>query len=260
MERILHFRAGMLVKFLAFAFLFSSCISQKRVMILQDKSVKEAQSSFENKKKTEYQIQSGDHLYIRIYSMDPKTSKFFQTDLPTLMNPTYLYLNSYMVDPEGYINFSFVDKMLVKGMTIEEVRKKIQSTLNDYFKETTVTVKLVNFQVAVLGEVNTPGNYTIDKDQINLLQAIAMAGGIREFGNRKRVMLVRQSLKGSDVFYLDLTDKNILSSDYFYLMPNDIVYIEPMKGKSYLQSTFPYGLLISTLSLALSVAILFKVK
>jgi polysaccharide export outer membrane protein len=96
---------------------------------LQDKSVKEAQASFENRKKTSYQIQSGDHLYIRVYSLDPKTSKFFQTDLPTLMNPTYLYLNSYMVDQDGYINFSFIDKMMVKGMTIEEVRKKYKPHL-----------------------------------------------------------------------------------------------------------------------------------
>lgn len=260
MERILHQNAGYCVKLLIIILLFSSCLSQKKVMLLQDKSVKDAKMNFENAKKTSYQIQSGDRLYIRIYSLDPKTSKFFQTDMPTLMNPTYLYLNSYQVDPEGYINFSFVDKMFVRGMTIEEVQKKIQTTLNEYFKETTVTVKLVNFQVAVLGEVNNPGNFTIDKDQINLLQAIAMAGGLKEFANIKKVTLVRSSLKGSDVYYLNLKDKNVLASDQFYLMPNDIVYIEPLKGKSYLQTSFPYGLLLSTLSLGVSVAILFKLN
>lgn len=252
MERIRMIKVGNLAKILILALLTSSCISQKKVMLLQDKNAKEAQTSFENRKKTSYQIQSGDHLYIRVYSLDPKTSKFFQSDLPTLMNPTYLYLNSYMVDPEGYINFSFIDKLYVKGMTLDEVRKKIQTTLNEYFKETTVTIKLVNFQVAVMGEVNNPGNFTIDKDQINLLQAISMAGGLKDFSNIKKVVLVRQTLKGSEMYYLDLSDKKLLESDYFYLMPNDIVYVEPLKSKSWAYNTFPYTVVLSALSLALT--------
>lgn len=259
MERFRKLTKG-LTRLLIICLLFNSCISQKRTMLLQDKSLKGAQNSFENKKKSNYQIQTGDHLYIRIYSMDPKTSKFFQTDMPTLMNPTYLYLNSYMVDDEGYINISFIDRMFVKGMTLEEVKKKIQKTLNDYFKETTVSVKLVSFQVSVIGEVNSPGNFTIDKDQINILQAISMAGGIKEFGNNRKITLVRQTLKGSDIFYLDLSNKKILESDYFYLLPNDLIYVEPLKGKTYLFSQFPYGLVFSTASFALSIIIYLKIK
>lgn len=240
--------------------MLTSCISQKQVMILQDKNGKNVKTSFENKKKTAYQIQSGDHLYIRIYSLDPKTSKFFQTDMPTLMNPTYLYLNSYMVDDEGYINFSFVDRMFVKGMTLEEVKKKIQKTLNEFFNETTVVVKLVNFEISVLGEVGSPGNFTIDKDQINIFQALALAGGMRDFSNVNKVALVRQTLKGSEIHYVDLSDKNILESDYFYMMPNDILYVEPRKSKTYLFNTFPYGIILGSLSLVISLVVFFKVK
>jgi len=224
-------------------------------MLLQDKQ-KKAQVSFENKKKTGYQIQAGDHLYIKVYSLDPKTNKFFQSDLPSLMNPTYLYLNSYMVDDDGYINFSFIDKVYVKGMTVDEVRKKIQTSLNDYFKDATVTVKLVNFQIAVLGEVNSPGNFTIDKDQINVLQAIAIAGGLKDFGNPLKVSLVRQTLTGSQIFYLNLQDNKLLESDNFYLMPNDVIYVEPMKAKTWAYTTFPYGIFLSVISIGLSVYII----
>ena len=259
MERFRKLNAH-LIRFIIVGLLLSSCISQKRMMLLQDKSSKDIQVNFVNKKKSSYQIQTGDHLYIRIYSMDPKTSKFFQTDMPTLMNPTYLYLNSYMVDDEGYINISFIDRMFVKGMTLEEVKKKIQKTLNDYFKETTVSVKLVSFQVSVIGEVNSPGNFTIDKDQINILQAISMAGGFKDFGNNKKITLVRQTLKGSDIFYLDLSNKKILESDYFYLLPNDLIYVEPLNAKTYLFTQFPYGLVFSTISFGLSILIYFKVK
>jgi polysaccharide biosynthesis/export protein len=260
MKRIRMNNTRIFIRVVVLAIITSSCISQKRVTLLQDKSVKEAQASFENKKKTTYQIQSGDHLYIRVYSLDPKTSKFFQSDLPTLMNPTYLYLNSYMVDQDGYINFSFIDKLYVKGMTIEEVRKKIQTTLNEYFKESTVTVKLVNFQIAVLGEVNDAGNFTIDKDQINILQAVALAGGFKEYGKVRKITLVRQTLTGSDVYTIDLSNKKVLESDYFYLMPNDVIYVEPLKGKSFLFTQFPYATILSTLSLTLSVLIYFEVK
>ena len=227
---------------------FSSCISQKRVRLLREKTTKEVTQQFENPKSTTYRIQIGDHLYIKVYSVDPKTSKFFQTDFPNLMNPTYLYLNSYVVDEFGFISFSFVDKMYVKGLTIIEIKDLVQKTLNEYFKECTVIVKLVNFQVAVLGEVKRPGDFTVLRDHINVLQAIGLAGGVKNFGNRKNVKLIRQSINGSNMYFLDLTDNRVLESPYFYLMPNDVVYVEPMGSKSRTYDTFPYATLFVALS------------
>ncbi len=227
---------------------FSSCISQKRVRLLREKTTKEVTQQFENPKSTTYRIQIGDHLYIKVYSVDPKTSKFFQTDFPNLMNPTYLYLNSYMVDEFGFISFSFVDKMYVKGLTINEVKDLVQKTLNEYFKECTVVVKLVNFQITVLGEVNSPGDFTIYRDHINVLQGIGLAGGIKQFGNRKNVMLIRQTQNGSNTYFLDLTNNRVLESPYFFLMPNDIIYIEPLGSKSSAYETFPYQTLFYALT------------
>jgi len=232
------------------AAIMSSCITPSKTSLLQGKSTN---FNFENSKKTTYHLQTGDHLYIKIYSVDPKTSKFFQTDLPSLMNPTYVYLNSYLVDEQGYISFSFIDKVYVKGLSVEEVRNLLQKTISDYFKEATVTVRLVDFQVAVLGEVNAPGNFTIDKDQINILQAIGMAGGFKQFAKVKKVKLVRQTLKGSEIIMLDLTKSDILSSDYFYLMPNDVLYVEPRMAQSFAFQQFPYGVILSAPALALSI-------
>ena len=118
-------------------------------------------------------------------------------------------------------------------------------------------MKLINFQVAVLGEVEKPGNFTIDKDQINLLQAISMAGGLKEFGRPDKITLVRQTLQGSEVHTLNLQDKKVLESDYFYLMPNDVIYVEPIKGRAFLGSKFPYPLIFSTLSIALSATVIY---
>jgi polysaccharide export outer membrane protein len=236
---------------LIFGLFFTSCISQSKVKLLQERTVKEAATEFANNKSTTYRLQAGDHLYIEVYSVDPKTSKFFQTDFPDLMNPTYLYLKSYSVDEFGYINFSFVDKMYVKGLTVAEVKEQIQKTLNEYFKESNAVVKLVNFEVSVIGEVNDPGSFTIYRDQLNLFQAIGLAGGFKDFGNPKKVKLVRQSQTGSNLVELDLSDNKILESPYFYLQPNDIIYIEPMNAKSWSYVRFPYETILVLVSTAL---------
>ncbi len=220
--------------------LFSSCVSQNKVKLLQEQSKKSPAVSFENSKNVTYRLKVGDHLYIRVYSVDPKTSKFFQTDFPYLMNSTYQYLNTYAVDESGDINFSFIDKLYVKGLTVVEAKDLIQKSLDEYFKETSVYVKLVNYQVSVLGEVKNPGNFTLEQDQIDIFQALGLAGGVTEYGNFKAVKLVRQTQTGSEIHKIDLTDNHILESPYYYLMPNDVVYIEPRNGKSWALSQFPY--------------------
>ena len=121
-------------------------------------------------------------------------------------------------------------------------------------------MKLVNFQVAVLGEVKSPGNFTVEQDQINLFQAIGLANGITDFGNYKKVKLVRQTQSGSEVHLLDLTDDRILESPYYYLMPNDVVYIEPRSTKSWAYSQFPYQTLLYLMSVGVLAASLFNIK
>ena len=174
------------------------------------------------------------------------------------MTQTYQNLNSYRIEEDGYINFSFIDKVYVKGMTIKEVNDLLQKTINEYFKEATVVVQLVNYRVSVLGEVENPGTFIIDNKQINILQAVAEAGGSRNFGNLKKVKLVRQTITGSEMYYIDLTDNGVLQSDQFYLMPNDVVYIEPLKSKSFAFDNFPYSIILSTISTAAIVIALFR--
>lgn len=239
-------------------FTLSSCVNQKKVTLLKEGKQQATVIDIDNPRQTAYIIQTGDQLYIKVYSLDPKTSKFFQSDMPNLMNPTYLYLNSYTVDEEGYISFSFIDRLFVRGMTVEEARKKIQEVLNEYFNETTAIVKLINFQVSIMGEVSKPGTYTIDKEYANMLQAISLAGGIKDFANIEKVKLVRQTPTGSKVIMVDLSNIEMLSSDYFHLMPNDVIYIEPLKMKSYAYSSFPYSVLISAVSTVIVVISILK--
>lgn len=251
------FRKRALVKYLVLIFIMSSCVSQKKTRLLQEKTVEGISQEFLNQRTTKYKIQPGDQLYIRVFSVDPKTSRLFQTDMPLHYTNTTKELNSYKVDQDGYINFSFIDKVYVKGLTVDEARKLLQENINEYFKEATVVVKLVYYRVSVLGEVKDPGTFMIENKEINVLQAIAQAGGVETFGNREKVILVRQTDKGSKVHYLDLTDNGVLESDQFYLMPNDVVYIEPLGSKNAAYEKMPYTILISTLTLGLTIYSIF---
>jgi polysaccharide export outer membrane protein len=143
-------------------------------------------------------------------------------------------LNTYVVDEFGYISFSFIEKLYVKGLTVPEVQKAIQVQLDQYFKEATVFVKLVNFQVGVLGEVNSPGNFTVEQDQVTIFQAIGLAGGITDFGNFKVVKLIRQTPNGSDIYLLDITSNKILESPYYYLMPNDVILNPEISNRGFI--------------------------
>lgn len=237
---------------------FSSCIRQQKTWILQDTDTKNVKKDFTNPKNTSYKIHTGDNLYINIYSTDQATSTYFQTNFPTVMSQTYLYLNSYIVNEEGYLTFSFIDKMYVKGLSVEEIQKQLQTTMNSYFKDVTVSVKMVSFFVSVIGEVNNEGKYNIPEEQTNLLEAIALASGFNEFANREKVMLVRQTESGSEVHYLNLYDKDILGSDYFYLQPNDVIYVQSLKSKSFAYEKLPYGVFLSTISIAIAILAFLK--
>jgi len=246
------------VQWIMLILLFSSCVSTKRTKLLQEKTTSDLSTEFINQKVSAYKIQPGDQLYIRVFSVDPKTSRLFQTDMPLHYTNTAKELNSYKVNSDGYINFSFIDKLYVKGLTEDEARQLIQETVNEYFKEATVVVKLAYYPVSVLGEVKNPGTFNIENKEVNILQAIAKAGGVETFGNREKVKLIRQTEKGSRVYELDITDNGVLENDQFYLLPNDVVYVEPMNTKNVAFEKVPYSLLVSTLTLGLTIYSLMK--
>lgn len=237
---------------------FSSCVNLKKIELLQKKSITDLQDEIKNDRGSVYKINSGDHLFIKVTSSDPQTSKFFQSDFPELMNPTYMFLNSHKVNPEGYINYSFVDNIFVKGLSVDEAREEIQEALGEYFKDVNVFAKLVNFQITVLGEVRSPGTFTIDSEEITILQALGHARGVNEYGNAQEVMLVRKSPNGSVVRYIDLTDNGLLASEYFYLLPDDVLYVSTRGTKPFSFSKFPYSMLFSVMATGLAIFSIFK--
>ena len=213
-----------------------------------------AMRNFTTEKEVSYKVQSGDNLYIQVASMDEQTNQLFGNSQQSgnyLNSEVSVYLQSYTVDKDGQIDFPIVDKLHVEDLTVEEIRTKIQSVVDEYLVGATVFVKMVNFNVTILGEVRRPGKFKVYQDQINIFEAVAMAGDLSDFAARSKVKLVRQTENGYKVYNIDLTQDNIITSDYYFIMPNDIIYIEPLKIKQFGFASFPYSLLFSTISATL---------
>jgi polysaccharide export outer membrane protein len=134
---------------------------------------------------------------------------------------------------------------------VEEVRESLQLRVNEYVKNTIVIVKLANFRVSMFGEFKLPGKYVIYQDNINIFEAIAMAGDMTDFAKKDRILLIRQTDTGSRTYRLNLNDNKILESDLYYLMPNDLIYAEPVKGKQFAFKEFPYLLIFTTITTTL---------
>ena len=241
----------------------ASCVPQKKILYMQVKNEADTMSSFKNQRKIDYRIQPGDNLYIRVVSMDEKTNIFLNSMgggqySQNITSDAAVYLNSYMVSTKGTVQFPLTGEIYVKNLTVAQVRDTIQQKLGQYLKESVVIVKLVNFNITLLGEVRRPGQYKIYQNNINLFEAVSMAGDLSDFAKRSDVTIIRQSKEGSKVLHVDMTKKDLLSSPYFYLKPNDIVYVPPLKGKQFSFATFPYGVVFSALSTALLLISFFK--
>lgn len=244
-------KAG-LVLFLA-AILLSSCVPMKRIRYLQDpKEFKMAKADFKKPEAIEYLVHKGDNLYVKVKSLDEKTNFFYESGaINNYYDEAGIYLNSYTVNDSGYVEFPLIGKVMVDNFTTEQIRQKIQERVNEYVKNTIVIVKLANFHVSMLGEFKNPGKYVVYQDKINIFEAIAMAGDMTDFAKRNKVLLVRQSEKGVKTYRINLNDYSILESDYYYIMPNDLVYVESLKGKQFAFSEFPYTLIFTTISTTL---------
>ena len=243
--------------FLAAA-LLASCVPQRRIRYFQDKA-ENGQDQFTSEIPLIYRIKPGDNLFIRIRSIDKEAYSFGDTQGATnYYSSAGVYYNGYSVNETGNINFPLIGDINVEDLTIEEARLKIQAEVDQYVKNTSVVIKLGSYKVAILGEVNRPQQLEIYQDKITIYEAIAMAGDMTDFAKRDKVVLIRQTETGTTKHILDLNDHAMLESEFLYMQPQDVVYVEPVRGKAFVFSNFPYGLVFSTISLALVLIVFFQ--
>lgn len=217
--------------------LLSSCYYNNRLIYLQGvKSTPYSPTLLPNKKVV-YHLQPADVISVKVKGSTETETANSIFNLASAQNsafatPGSLFLEGYTIDTEGKILLPIIGELAVKGLTLEEAQELIQTNANKFLIKSTVIVKLTSFKVTVLGEVKNPGYLYVYNNQVTLLEVLGLAGDLTQFANRKNVKLIRQVPEGTQVTMLDLTDAKLISSDYFFLQPNDVVYIEPLKARA----------------------------
>lgn len=221
------------------AVLLASCGSQKGVPYFQN-------SQDVDLTKSQYLydacIMPKDQLTITVSCIDDQAAAPFNMTVPTpyTVNQRSMtsqpMLQTYLVDNDGFINFPVVGSMKVGGLTKSQAEKMIEEKITPYMasgENPIVTVRMVGYQISVLGEVARPGTFTVSREKISILEALAQAGDLTIWGQRKNVQLIREDATGKKSIHIfDLTDANIINDPYFYLQQNDVVYVTPNKVKS----------------------------
>jgi polysaccharide export outer membrane protein len=249
-----------IIVFITFLGLFSSCVTQRKVEYLQDKS--KNIKAFDEVEFPDYRLKPNDELYIRINSLDEAAANVFsnvgQQPSSGYIDPYAASLMSYSIDKEGYLLLPVIGNVLVKGKTLSQVSLILRDSLNHVLNQPIVSVKLVNRNISVLGEVKNPGHYFYSQDKLSVFDAISLAGDINDYGNRNKVIIVRNENGENIRAHLDLTKSEILASGFYYLRPNDIVYVMPLRNKFWGMRQFPFSIIFSTITTGLLIYNIFK--
>jgi len=237
------------------AVFFSSCVTHRNLQYLQDKDNKDKIIiSYVEAKIPDYKLKPNDELNITIKSLDDPTTNVFQTlgnqqgSNSGYTTPYSASLTSYMIDKTGFIQLPVIGNMYVEDKTIPEVISMLQDSLTNILNSPSVTVKLVNRYVSVLGEVARPGNFSYSQEKLNVFDALGLAGDITTYGDRNEVILVRNENGKNIRVKIDLTSADLMASEYYYLRPNDMIYIMPLHKKFWGLAQFPWTVLLSTIS------------
>ncbi|MCJ7448038.1 MAG: polysaccharide biosynthesis/export family protein [Bacteroidales bacterium] len=251
---------------LSIILILSSCVTRKKLTYLKysDKladyniPVSDIRTSVTP---AAYKVMPYDNLYIRVITPDPEWSSLFNI-MPVgaggAVTEESAALFGYPVDGDGNIDIPFVGKVEAGGKTLSEIKVELDSIFKNYVADAAITVRLVNNYVSIIGEVRSPGRYLLTKDRVNVFEALSMAGDMSQFSNRQKVQLIRPSPYGPVIKEFSLADRSILSSELYYIMPNDIIYSMPMQGRSFAVNSSVWTLFLSAITSALGVIAFFR--
>jgi polysaccharide export outer membrane protein len=190
---------------------------------------------------TDYLLRVGDLISVQISTVTEQQHDFFnkeQTSNSQLMlqNP---YLYGYLIKKGGFLDLPSFGKVNAEGITLRQLENIIKEIAVSYFEQPIVKLNIINFEISVLGAVNNPGNYKVVNPEANVLYALSLANDMTEYGNRKRVKVIRNDKEINRIFYIDLTDVKTLNNPNFMLQPQDIIYVAPLNKRFYAFTNLP---------------------
>lgn len=230
MNRFLYLLGALVV------LLFSSCVSHGELLNFTEGTDFDQLSKEINNVPT-LRIQHDDLLSIKITALDLEAALPFNLDPPTMnqnlnagvgLRP----LIGYLVDSEGFIDMPILGKVYVAGLTFKELKQVLLDELDTYLKAPVIVIRFLNFRITVLGEVASPSTFFMANERVTVLDALGQAGDISPYGNRTNILVIREQDGERTFGYLNLQDRAIFQSPYFYLQQNDVVYVEPLEEKT----------------------------
>lgn len=227
----------------------SSCVSRKEIVYFQ--GIDQIPRSADHPRTKNLEIQPNDVLTIRVSAPEQEAALPFNLTKSLGSQESIMgvvELETYLVSNEGTIVFPVIGTIEVKGLTNIELALKIQGLIEEYVKDPIVNVRILNFQVTVLGEVNNPGTFSIEDDNLSITKALSMAGDLTIFGKRTNILIIGEEDGMKTHSYLDLTNANVVNSPHYNLRQNDVIYVEPKGTRR--QSASSLGIASSYVSVA----------
>jgi polysaccharide export outer membrane protein len=222
------------------AALLGGCVGNKKVVLLQDKDARVPWDALVDKtwppQPPTFSIHKDDILMVTVGHSQLVQDIVPQTtlqDMDLYRSVQHPYLIGHTVDPQGNITLPEIGPVKVEGMTIPEAEAAILSLANGLYSDASVKVVMLNFNISVVGEVNRPGRYPVYNNQVNVLEGLAMASDLTVLADRSRIRVMRSRDGTNHLYNMDLNDQNVLADPHFYLEPNDVVIVDPLKRRMY---------------------------
>lgn len=242
--------------------LIVSCSTSKKLAYINNLPVSEEGGYF-TMTIPEYKVQTRDILYITVKAMTPdgKVTDFLMAS--GIYNSGSLtqsdaggYIYGFEVNRDGNVIIPALGTQKVAGMSLEDIRRSLQSTADSVFKNSIVECKLLSYKFTVIGEVRSPGAYVNYNNYLTVLEAIGRAGGVGDYGNRSNVLIVRPTESGTRTYTVNLQDKALLESDAYFLLPNDVVIVQPMKSKIFNMNLPVISFILTSVTAAITTTLL----
>lgn len=216
--------------------LSSSCARYKNITYIQDRyevtdSTKQHISVAEG---GDLELRVGDNVYINVYGLEFNQLESFNKEAAggsSNFNELSLYLKGYFIDDNGDVELPVLGKVKLSGLKLYQAKDSLQAKVDEYLVGAVVDLRLLSYQITVLGEVRRPGKFNFYKREINILDVLAQAGDLSTYGDARNLILVREKDGISETYNFDLTSSDFLSNEYFWLKPNDVIYVKPLRSK-----------------------------
>jgi len=262
-----------LVQYFVLLALLSSCVSNKKIVYLQE--LEESDLNFYSSKRYEYKeekyrLQNFDIVEINIKTSSAELNEIFTIISGDANNMNMnmgqnggdlFFMNGYTLDEEGKVEIPLLGEITLVSLTTEEAKKLIEEKVQKFVPDDDffVRVRLGGIRFSALGEFNAPGKQTILQNRVTIFEALAAAGDLTTIAKREEIILLRQYPDGSQIHKINLNDRELLGSEFYFLRPNDVIYAEPLKvrelgaGTNFIQSLALITSTVSTIALILTI-------